>query len=411
MKKTLKQLKEERQSTIEEMSALVNVAETEDRNLSADELATFEANEKSVDDLGQRIDRLERSLELTQNVAPVSHSVQDVANTDKDLKNFRFSEAIAAAYTGKVEGIVKEMDQEARRENRSNVVRGIGIPASVLQTRATVTAPNEVDVVSFIDQLMANSVLLAAGAEYYTGLSADANFPVISGITSSWRAESGATTTGSGALTDNELTPKKLISVIDMSAELLNQNPTVEAAFRANLARSVQSTFELALLKNAATTTNGPDSIYNDLTAVTNAGSAIALSEVYAAIEEVLANDINPADSSMGWIGNAAGIGAIQALAGADFSAGFFDPTNRTLATYRYFVSSNLANGAGATVDHAVAFGSWGNVKLGQFGGLSILFDPYTKADYGLGRLVCTSLVDGLSVNTGTAFRKIANAD
>jgi hypothetical protein len=268
-----------------------------------------------------------------------------------------------------------------------------------------------VDVVSFIDQLQANSVLLAAGAEYYTGLSANANFPVISGISSSWVAEAGSQVSETGAIADATLSPKKLISVVDMSAELLNQNPTVEAAFRANLARSVQATFEKALLQDGATTASGPDSIYADLTAVSNAGSTITLPEVYAAIEEVLANDINPADSSMGWIGNAAGIGAIQALASTDFSAGFFDPANRTLATYRYFVTSNLASGAAAGVDHAVAFGSWGNVKLGQFGGLSILFDPYTKADYGLGRLVCTSLVDGMEVNTDTAFRKIANAD
>ena len=89
MNKTLKQLREERQVSLDEMTALINVAEAEDRNLTDDEQKSFDATEKNVNDLASRIDRLERSLELAKN-NPVSFKTQDVAKTDKDLKRILF---------------------------------------------------------------------------------------------------------------------------------------------------------------------------------------------------------------------------------------------------------------------------------------------------------------------------------
>ena len=62
MNKTLKQLREERQVSLDEMTALINVAEAEDRNLTEDEQTAFDATEKNVNDLASRINRLERSL-------------------------------------------------------------------------------------------------------------------------------------------------------------------------------------------------------------------------------------------------------------------------------------------------------------------------------------------------------------
>ena len=51
MNKTLKQLREERQVSLDEMTALINVAEAEDRNLTDDEQKSFDATEKNVNDL------------------------------------------------------------------------------------------------------------------------------------------------------------------------------------------------------------------------------------------------------------------------------------------------------------------------------------------------------------------------
>ena len=49
MKKTLKQLKDERQAALSVMQNLIENAESEDRNLNLDEQATFDENEKTAD--------------------------------------------------------------------------------------------------------------------------------------------------------------------------------------------------------------------------------------------------------------------------------------------------------------------------------------------------------------------------
>ena len=236
MNKTLKQLREERQVSLDEMTALINVAEAEDRNLTEDEQKSFDATEKNVNDLANRIDRLERSLELAKN-NPVSFNTQDVAKTDKDLKRFSFGAVAQAAYTGKMEGIVKEMDTEARMEAPGSMFRGIAVPASVLQSRTALPAASAdakgVEVGSFVDQLQANSVLAAAGANFYTGLQADRKFPIVSGVTAAFLAEGGGDgASEAGNLTNITLSPNKCISMVGMSAELLAQNPAVESALQ-----------------------------------------------------------------------------------------------------------------------------------------------------------------------------------
>ena len=79
MKKTLKQLKDERQAALSVMQNLIENAESEDRNLNLDEQATFDENEKTADDMTQRVSRLERSMQLSKTpIVPVTFETQNV---------------------------------------------------------------------------------------------------------------------------------------------------------------------------------------------------------------------------------------------------------------------------------------------------------------------------------------------
>ena len=51
MNKTIKQLREERQSSIDEMQALINLSEGEDRNFTEDEQKDFDASTQKVENL------------------------------------------------------------------------------------------------------------------------------------------------------------------------------------------------------------------------------------------------------------------------------------------------------------------------------------------------------------------------
>ena len=80
-----------------------------------------------------------------------------------------------------------------------------------------------------------------------------------------------------------------------------------------------------------------------------------------------------------------------------------YDNVDKTVNSYFGFVSSNVASSGAGSKDH-VLMGDFSKVHIAQFGGLDILFDPYTNAGTGEPRMVVTSLVDGDAVQNDTAF-------
>jgi HK97 family phage major capsid protein len=311
VKKTVKQLQDAKQEALDKMQNLIENAESEDRNLNVDEQAAWNENEKVANDMSQRAERLERSLQLSKTpVAPVTFDTQNVAKSDKDLKRFSFTAAASAAYNGQMDGIVREMHQEARNENKSRLFRGVGIPSICLEHRAAETLPaaagntKPTDVGSFIDQLQSNLVLVQAGCNFYSGISADRKFPIISDIASSFVNEGGTDpvpgATAAGSIDAITLSPNKLISVVSMSAEMMTQNASAESALQRNMTRSISAAWEKALIQDAATTTNGPDSIFSDADEVTAAD--ITSTALFDLESDILKKNFNPASGRFAYI-------------------------------------------------------------------------------------------------------------
>jgi HK97 family phage major capsid protein len=414
VKKTIKQLKDEKGLALSNMTQLIEVAEQEDRNLTTDEQSAFDESEKVASDMDARIKRLERSMELTKTpVTPVTFSTQNVAKSDKDLKRFSFTAAATAAYNGQMDGIVKEMHQEARSENKSRLFRGVGIPSIALESRADLPAASAevkpTDVGSFIDQLQANSVLVQAGANFYSGISADRKFPIIADIDSGYLAEDGGSgQDADGAITNITLSPKKLISVVSMSAEMMTQNASAEAALQRNMARSISATWEAALLGNA-NVSNAPASIYNTADAVSPVVAGdVGTTELIDMESMILTRNYNPAAGRFAYLFNPAVLAKLKAEAGLDYTNGaFIDWANKTINGYKYYVSSNVGNG----LTQASLFGDMSDVHLATFGGLDIISDRFTDAHKGLSRLVVVSLNDGKAAHVTGGTTSLVSAE
>lgn len=413
MKKTLKQLKDERQAALSVMQNLIENAESEDRNLNLDEQATFDENEKTADDMTQRVSRLERSMQLSKTpVVPVTFETQNVGKTDKDLKRFSFTAAATAAYNGQMDGLVRELHQEARNENKSRLFRGVGIPSIVLESRADLpAAASEVrptDVGSFIDQLQANSILVQAGANFYSGISADRKFPIVADIDSGYLAENNTGQLADGALTNITLSPKKLISVVSMSAEMMTQNASAEAALQRNMARSISATWEKALLGNADIA-NAPESIYLTADAVNPAvGTEVDTADLINMESMILTRNYNPASGRFSYLFNPAVIAQLKSEAGLDYTNGaFIDWANKQINGYNYYVSSNV----GTAQTQAAMFGDMSDVHLATFGGLDIISDRYTDAHKGISRLIVVSLNDGKAAHVTTGTTSLVKAE
>jgi hypothetical protein len=205
-----------------------------------------------------------------------------------------------------------------------------------------------------------------------------------------------------------------------MSAELMEQNPAVEAALQRNLATAVMAQFEANLLaaadQTSTTGAQGPTSIFKDVldgATGTTGSTAMSIADVLNCEANVLANDVNPSAARLAYIFNASGLGAAKGLASNNYVDGYMDNFQKTINTYPFKVSSNLgkaADGSAGAGDY-VLFGDMSDIHLGQFGGMSILYDPYTTASRGIGRLVITNLLDGLVARPDKAFSFFVDTD
>ena len=108
--KTSKLYKEERAEVIEKMESLVSSAEG--RDMSSDEQVSFDSLNEKVEELNKMAVRAEsfEKLQATKAVKEVTE------NTPKEVRDYSFQEAMNQAATGRLEGLVKEMDAEARLE-------------------------------------------------------------------------------------------------------------------------------------------------------------------------------------------------------------------------------------------------------------------------------------------------------
>ena len=396
--KTSKLYKEERAEVIEKMESLVS--SVEGRDMTSDEQVSFDSLNEKVEELNKMAERAEsfEKLQATKAVKEVTE------NTPKELRDYSFQDAMKAAYSGKLEGLVKEMDTEARREARytGQMYKGIAIPSSVLEARAITTSNvNQVETMSFTDQLEANLVLASAGSNFYSGIT-NMKFPVISGITSTFVGETGGSVSAAGSASSLTLSPQKCISIVEISAEAMTQNAGVEAAIRRNMAASVAAQLEKNLLGAADNSDGGPQSIFAD---AADGGATLDAAALLAMESTVLGNNVPLLGGRFAYLCNSDALAVIKGLAQVASVSPIYDNRDKTINSYFSFVSSNVGNKT-SNFDN-VLFGDFSRVHIAQFGGLDVLFDPFTNASAGVGRLIATSLVDGNATDNGTAFVEI----
>ena len=402
--KTSKLYKEERAEVIEKMESLVSSAEG--RDLTSDEQSNFDSLNEKVEELNKMAVRAEsfEKLQATKAVKEVTE------NTPKEIRDYSFQEAMNQAATGRLSGLVKEMDAEARNEARytGQSFKGIGIPASVLTRAAVATsAGNATEVMSWTDQLEANLVLASAGANFYSGI-ANQKFPVFSAINSGFVGETGGSApAANGTATSVTLSPKKCISIVNVSAEAIAQNTSIEAALQRNMAQSVAATLELALLGDSDIS-DAPTSIFLDAATQSVAGAAPTIAELLNMEATLLGNGVNLQGARMAWLLDSGALAEAKQLAQVSSVSPAYDNADKSFLGYFAFSSSNVGGGSGSGTNYMLLDAS--KVHVCQFGGLDVIYDIYTNAGTGEPRYILTSLVDGDMVQNDTAAVKIANA-
>lgn len=400
--KNSKSYKEERAEVIEKMEGLV--ASAEGRDLTSDEQSNFDSLNEKVEELNKMAVRAEsfEKLQATKAVKEVTE------NTPSEIRDYSFQDALNQAATGRLSGLVKEMDAEARNEARytGQSFKGIAIPSSVLTRAAVATAAgNATEVMAWTDQLEANLVLASAGANFYSAVDS-MKFPVFSAINSGFVAETGGSApAANGTASSVTLSPKKLISIVNVSAEAIAQNASIEAALRRNMAASVATTLENALL-GAQDTTNAPTSIFLD---AATGPTTVTAADWLEMETDLIANGVQINGARMAYLLDPSAYATVKGLAQVSNVSPIYDNASKELNGYFSFVSPNVGAGGNAAKDHAL-FGDFSKVHIAQFGGLDVIYDIYTNAGTGEPRYILTSLVDGDAVQNDTAFVKLIEA-
>ena len=400
--KNSKSYKEERAEVIEKMEGLV--ASAEGRDLSSDEQSNFDSLNEKVEELNKMAVRAEsfEKLQATKAVKEVTE------NTPSEVRDYSFQDAMNQAATGRLEGLVKEMDQEARNEARytGQSFKGIAIPSTILTRAAVATAAgNATEVMAWTDQLEANLVLASAGANFYAGVD-NMKFPVFSAINSGFVAETGGSApAANGTASSVTLSPKKLISIVNVSAEAIAQNASIEAALRRNMAQSVAATLEEALL-GTGDVSNAPTSIFAD---AATGPTTVTAADWIEMETDLIANGVQINGARMAYLLDPSAYATVKSLAQVSNVSPIWDNARKELNGYFSFVSPNVGNGGTAGKDHAL-FGDFSKCHIAQFGGLDVIYDIYTNAGTGEPRYILTSLVDGDCVQNSTAFVKLIEA-
>ena len=268
---------EERGALVEELETLLDTVATEERDFSDNENERQDNIHGKIVDLDEAIQRAKNNEAVFAANAgkkavavDMSASKSDAREMDDISKRHSLTEGIRSLAQGRpLEGVLREMDQEARKEaNEAGIsLRGeFNIPASltygkrtaygVSSTDANIHASSSSGVVQELSapmalSLQANSVLAAAGATQLSGFAGDVQLPtmpsntVVSDGGNGDANEGDVIGVGTAAFQSTTLKPTRFAGAVDISKHLMySMNGQLDDLFGRDLGNAIASKFD-----------------------------------------------------------------------------------------------------------------------------------------------------------------------
>lgn len=359
--------------------------DTEDKEVQDKEETVEKSDEEVVDEDKDKDNDVEG--EDKEETRSATHKHINI-NTMKEQR-FSLLKAIRNVVENRqLDNVTAAVCNEGMKEMRAaglNTVGQIYIPT--METRAAVSVASEgVDVVAtdlydIIEPLRAKNVLVQAGAKFYTGLTNNAQIPVMTGSNVNWAGETAAATDGNVLFNNVTLTPKRLTAYVDISKMLLAQDSIgVENAIRQDLINAINSKLESTILGKGAKSATTPAGIFNGKTPtkVTDFEGLVGLE---AKVEEANV------------------LGGISYIASPSARASFRNMMKGSRGTAQLAYTDGTLDGTPVYSTSNVeaktfVVGDFSNLAIGSWGGLDIVVDNYTQAVNGMIRLVVNAYFD-----------------
>ena len=395
-KEMLNTMEQEKLEQLEEKDITTNeeeqVEEVETTNTEEEEIETKANEEEEV-----KPEVEEKDTDTTQEEVVEEEEKEETRNhkfiNQRQTMKQRFSllKAIkAVAENRSVDDITAAVNNAGMKEMRKAGLNTIGQIYLPIEKRAVSVATEGVDVVAtdlydIIEPLRAKNVLLNAGAKFYTGLSNNVQLPVMTGANVGWAGEVGEATDGGTAFGNVVLQPKRLTAFVDISKMLLAQDSIgVENAIRMDLINAINSKLEQTILGKEAKTADKPAGMCNGKTPtkVTDFEGLVGL--------EALVEEKNV-------------LGDIAYIASPSAKASFRNMMKGSKGTAQLaYIDSSLDGTPVYSTSNVAAkqfiVGDFSNLAIGQFGGIDITVDPFSKASAGMVRLVVNAYFDATMI-------------
>lgn len=378
----LHEIRQQKAAHVAEARSILATAETEKRELNADEKARFDVLKATIHVLEGNEARAQFVEDMERRSAGVP---VDKARTDLESR-VSVMEAINAQIEGRaLNGALAEFNQEQKRNGIQ--ARGILVPTSLFnETRAAQTTTTAAGIVpedfradQFVGLLRNSMVVRSLGARVLPNLRGDVVIPrQATSSTAQWLAE-GDSLTDSG-LTFNNITlkPKHVGAITELSRQLLQQsNPAIEMLVRDDFINVVSLAVDKALIHG-----DGIKQPKGLLNATTGTGNLATLSwaNVLKLIESLNLKNINP----NAWLTHPEVATKLRATLREAGLPGYLMEAGN-LAGIPVAVTQQIEKKAGTPATGRMILGDFSEMFVGTWGAVDILANQFAEGPYSRG--------------------------
>ena len=334
---------------------------------------------KNVEDLMRELEAAETEERAAQALAEDRFRSEE----RKEKRRFSIVKFFNEAIEGNLTGLEAKAAEEGAEEYRrlGFTANGQVIPTFVLRDILGQSATADGDALAetrpatFMPQLNNKLAVQNLGATVLTGLVGKVPVVSASAVTAEWATEGKDVAVKKVNWAKNMLTPKRNVTRMAVTKDLLRQTSYDVEAYLKNLMQQAHN--ELVEAGVIAGAVDGPTGILKTAGITTiNAGGPISWENIVAL--ETAVNENNASKGRLGYLTNAKVWGAMKTTpktAGSDRfimeeTAG--DRVNGYPADW-----TNLVPSADGSV---MIFGNWSDLFVGEWGGIDVVIDPFTQA-------------------------------
>lgn len=392
----LQELRQKRAQRVAEQRAMLAKAETEKRQLTADEAAKFDTLKTEITELEQAEQRQQFVDEQERRAAGVTVVAGNGGDTVAGLESrVSLLRVLQAGVEGRaLSGAEAEYQQETERRTGRKAT-GVFVPMSLLEKRVNTTAsapelvPTDHRADLYIQPLRNKLLARRLGVRVLSGLHGNVTIPKHgTGVSIGWVAENGGVPDSDVNPQNVTLSPKHAGGVTELSRQLILQSsPDAEQLVRDDFAAMLAQAIDSALIKGGGA--NEPDGVLSTVGIQTHSlGSMIWANVLAMKAKAELANV-----EASSWLFNPAVAAKFAGKEKSDGTGIYLLGDDGRMAGIQSYSTNQVPNNATPDPDAGIAIlGDWSQVLLGIWSEIDILVNPYAQPAYGRGGVLVRAM-------------------